>query len=103
SYLTIELRGPIPEEFHEGIGQNVFGCDICQDVCPWNSRAPVTGDPAFSPSVAPVEELAALSEGDFRSRFSASPIVRAKYAGVQRNVAIVMRNSVRRELDAHEP
>src|SRR5262249_29351992 len=49
SYLTIELRGPIPEEFHTGVGTNVFGCDICQEVCPWNSDAPLTEDPTFQP------------------------------------------------------
>ena len=64
SYFTIELRGEIPEEHRAGIGSHVFGCDICQDVCPWNGRAPVTDDPAFAPRrFAPrLEELAAIGE-----------------------------------------
>ena len=49
SYFTIELRGPIPEKHHAQMGRHVFGCDICQDVCPWNRRAPVTSDLAFAP------------------------------------------------------
>src|SRR4051812_22826922 len=49
SYFTIELRGEVPEEHRAGIGHHVFGCDICQDVCPWNRRAPLTEDPAYQP------------------------------------------------------
>ena len=62
SYFTIELRGAIPEEHRAGIGAHVFGCDICQDVCPWNGRAPVTDDAAFAPRhfAPPLEELAAI-------------------------------------------
>jgi epoxyqueuosine reductase len=94
-YFTIELRGTVPEEMRAGIGQHVFGCDICQDVCPWNRRAPVAEDPAFEPRhFAPaLEDLAALSEDEFRRTFEASPIQRAKYAGFLRNVAIAMGNS----------
>lgn len=94
-YFTIELRGSVPEEMRAGVGQHVFGCDICQDVCPWNSRAPVTDEPAFEPlNFAPaLEDLAALSLEEFREVFRSSPIQRAKYAGFLRNVAIAMGNS----------
>jgi epoxyqueuosine reductase len=94
-YFTIELHGAAPEEMRAHIGQHVFGCDICQDVCPWNSRAPVAEEPAFQPRLfaPPLEELAALTEDEFRSRFRGSPIQRAKYAGFLRNVAVAMGNS----------
>ena len=89
SYLTIELRGPIPREFHAAIGGNVFGCDICQEVCPWNSDAPITADPAFSPMPSPsVEEFEHLSQESFRSFFAPTPVSRAKYSGFTRNVNI---------------
>lgn len=96
SYLTIEKRGELPGESHEKIGNHVFGCDICQDVCPWNSRAPVSGDAAFAPAeVAPVlSTLAALSESEFREKFRKTPVWRAKYAGFLRNVAIALKNTV---------
>jgi epoxyqueuosine reductase len=95
SYFTIELRGPVPEAALAGIGRHVFGCDICQDVCPWNRRAPVTGDAAFAAAhFAPsLEVLAALSEAEFRSMFRDTPIPRARYAGFLRNVAIAMGNA----------
>jgi epoxyqueuosine reductase len=94
-YFTIELRGSIPEDMRAGIGQHLFGCDICQDVCPWNRRAPVADDPAFEPRnfAPPLEDLAALNSDAFREMFRASPIQRAKYAGFLRNVAIAMGNS----------
>jgi epoxyqueuosine reductase len=94
-YFTIELHGAAPEEMRASIGQHIFGCDICQDVCPWNSRAPVAQEPAFEPRhfAPPLDELAALTEDEFRSRFRGSPIQRAKYAGFLRNVAIAMGNS----------
>jgi epoxyqueuosine reductase len=94
-YFTIELHGAAPEEMRAGIGQHIFGCDICQDVCPWNSRAPVAQDPAFEPRhyAPPLEELAGLTEVQFRAMFESSPIQRAKYAGFLRNVAIAMGNS----------
>jgi epoxyqueuosine reductase len=95
SYLTIELRGPIPEELRDDVGTHVFGCDICQDVCPWNSRAPVTAEPAFAPKTTPLEDLASLSQDDFRARFANTPVSRAKYAGLLRNVAVAMGNSGR--------
>jgi epoxyqueuosine reductase len=92
SYLTIELRGPIPEDLQAGIGDNVFGCDICQDVCPWNTRAPVTADPDFAGMPIPLEQLATLSPEEFRERFQDSPIARAKHAGIVRNAAVASAN-----------
>jgi epoxyqueuosine reductase len=94
-YFTIELRGAVPEEMRGAMGQHVFGCDICQDVCPWNRKAPMAEEPAFEPRhFAPrLEDLADLTEAEFRERFQASPIQRAKYAGFLRNVAIAMGNS----------
>jgi epoxyqueuosine reductase len=102
SYFTIELRGPVPEEHRAGMGAHVFGCDICQDVCPWNGRAPVTSDPAFSPRevAPPLDRMAALSEQEFRALFRETPISRARYSGFLRNVAIAMGNSGRSEFRA---
>ena len=92
SYLTIELRGPIPEELRGGVGDHVFGCDICQDVCPWNASAPVTEDAAFRGSSIPLQTLAELSPEEFHQRFGHTPVARAKHAGLLRNVAIAMSN-----------
>ncbi len=97
SYWTIELRGSIPEEHRPDVGQHLFGCDICQDVCPWNShqRAALTDDPAFGPANGrpDLAELAALTEEEFNARFAGSPIERSRYSGFLRNVAIAMGNS----------
>lgn len=99
SYFTIELRGAVPEEQRSHMSNHVFGCDICQDVCPWNSRAPLTTEPEFSPShlAPPLEKLAAITEPEFRDIFRHSPVLRAKYSGFLRNVAIAMGNSGRME------
>ena len=115
SYLTIELRGAIPEEFREPMGKHVFGCDICQDVCPWNGRAPITEMAQFQPRVSPQREenrsdtlvpaqneslylpslewLLGLSETDFRELFRGSPVKRAKWRGLLRNACIAVGNS----------
>ncbi len=97
SYLTIELKGAIPEEQRAGVGRHVFGCDICQDVCPWNRRRRREGGPAFSPradGVAPdLSELAALDAAAFAARFRRSPVKRAKRRGLLRNVAVALGNS----------
>jgi epoxyqueuosine reductase len=94
SYFTIELRGAAPENQRAGIGAHVFGCDICQDVCPWNSRAPVTAEAAFAPRrfAPPLADLAALTEEEFRAMFRGTPVTRARYSGFLRNVAIAMGN-----------
>ena len=133
AYFTIELKGPIPREFRSNIGSNVFGCDICQDVCPWNSRqsaafsrqsrqvatselpefqpmqvsapaatvgqhtslasSPRPPAPAFSLFSPQIEDLASLTEDDFRRLFAHSPIKRAKYRGWLRNLCVAMGNS----------
>jgi epoxyqueuosine reductase len=123
SYLTIELRGPIPERFREGMGPHIFGCDICQDVCPWNRRAPVTYAEEFQPrsfanaSAAAAGEkekfglyrkngtsrealflpslawLASLSQSEFSEMFRGSSIKRTKWQGLIRNVCIALGNS----------
>ncbi len=95
SYFTIELRTAIPVEHRAAVGPHVFGCDICQDVCPWNRRAPVSTDPAFEPRefAPPLEKLASLSEPEFRALFRGTPITRARYTGFLRNVAVAMGNS----------
>ena len=95
SYFTIELRGPVAESRRDGIGHHVFGCDICQDVCPWNRRAATTSDPHFAPrQVAPdLAALAALTETVFRDMFRGTPVTRARYSGFLRNVATAIGNS----------
>jgi epoxyqueuosine reductase len=97
SYLTIEKRGSIPEELREGMGHQVFGCDICQDVCPWNREAALTTVPEFQPRPGLVNpelaELATLSEEQFREKFQKSPVKRTKRTGIRRNAVIAMANS----------
>jgi epoxyqueuosine reductase len=115
SYLTIELRGSIPEEFRAAMGNHVFGCDICQDVCPWNRRAPIVTLGPFQPRVFPAPEedhaaaphrpqdeslylprlewLLGLTEADFRELFRESPIKRTKWRGLLRNACIALGNS----------
>jgi epoxyqueuosine reductase len=97
SYLTIEHRGAIAPELMEGMGRQVFGCDICQDVCPWNRKAVIGNDPELEPRAELVnpalEALAAMDEAEFELRFNGSPVRRAGFLGLKRNVAIAMGNS----------
>lgn len=100
AYLTIEKRGPIDPELRAGMGRQIFGCDICQDVCPWNARArrsasvPDTElfprEPLVNPSLS---ALAALSEKEWEAMFFGSPVKRARFSGFRRNLAIAMGNS----------
>ena len=115
SYFTIELRGAVPLEFREAVGSHLFGCDICQDVCPWNRRAATTQEEAFFPMplpavplgngpgqqqvypeenttlcFPPLEQLAALTEYDFGRLFRQSPIKRAKFRAWLRNFSVAM-------------
>jgi len=95
SYFTIELRPAIPEAHRAAMGAHIFGCDICQDVCPWNRRAAETNEPDFRPrEFAPgLERMAAITEAEFRDMFRNSPVSRTKYRGFLRNVAVAMGNA----------
>lgn len=97
SYLTIEHKGAIDEELMPGMGRQIFGCDICQEVCPWNRKAPIAADPDLAPReelVNPsLEWLASLSEADWESSFNGSPVRRAGFLGLKRNLAVAMGNS----------
>jgi epoxyqueuosine reductase len=101
AYLTIEKRGTIDEALREGIGRQVFGCDICQDVCPWNEKARRQERFGRNPLLAPrralvnpsLEWLASITADDFRRLFKGSPLERSKLRGLRRNVAIAMGNS----------
>ena len=102
SYLTIEKRGEIPDELRAGMGRHIFGCDICQDVCPWNAKAhrrqmAVASDPDLQPREALINPaldwLAAMDQAEFGRWFFGSPVKRAKFEGFRRNLAIAMGNS----------
>jgi epoxyqueuosine reductase len=101
SYLTIEKQGAIPDELRDGMGRQVFGCDICQDVCPWNRKAPATQAPEFQAREGLVNPalqwLAEMKANEFRERFRGSPVRRAKLSGLRRNAVIAMGNSGHRE------
>lgn len=97
SYLTIELREDIPEAFRESMGNLVYGCDICQDVCPWNRKSPVSGVEEFKPRESnrspELRVMARMSADDFRERFRGSAIKRTRWRGLMRNVAVAMGNA----------
>jgi epoxyqueuosine reductase len=101
SYLTIEKRGDIPDDpnddLRSGIGRHVFGCDICQDVCPWNRKAPVTAAAEFQAREGLVNPaldwLAGMQPKGFRTVFRGSAIQRTKLSGLRRNAVIAMGNS----------
>jgi epoxyqueuosine reductase len=101
SYLTIELRGSIPAEFREPMGWQVYGCDICQDVCPYNRKAPNSSIPEFDPQQKGTEQslfhpvlewLAQMDQEQFRETFRHSAIKRAKWVGLLRNVCLALGN-----------
>jgi epoxyqueuosine reductase len=95
SYLTIELKGIIPIEFRKAIGNRIYGCDDCQIVCPWNSYAVKTDEPAFKEVEGTflLTEMILMDDEEFRKRFKGSPIKRIKRRGLLRNVAIALGNS----------
>jgi epoxyqueuosine reductase len=101
SYLTIELKGAIPEDLRSQMGTHIYGCDVCQDVCPYNIKfAQELGEPAFAPRAAIgnrdaqslARNLLAMNDDDFRTAFSGSPMKRAKRRGLLRNAAVVLGN-----------
>ena len=97
SYWTIEHRGAIPETRREGLGDWIFGCDICQEVCPWNlsfARTPADDPFGRRPDLEGLdpEEILAMDEDAFRSRFSGTALMRARFDGMRRNAAIVLGN-----------
>lgn len=102
SYLTIEHRGDIPEPLQVGMGDWLFGCDVCQQVCPFNRHAPAASEQNFAArDVAaglPIEEVASWSLEEYRTRLSGSAMKRATLAMLQRNAAIVARNKAKNEI-----
>ncbi len=97
AYLTIELKGSIPEDFRPQMGNQVFGCDICQDVCPWNRKRQWTQEEALQPRPEqvhpPLEKLARLTPAEFKRRFRHTPLERSKRRGLLRNVCVAIGNS----------
>jgi epoxyqueuosine reductase len=115
SYLTIELKGSVPEAMRPAMRDWLFGCDVCQEVCPWNRKAPPATEPALRPrpdllAVDPLEVLA-LSEDEFRRRFRATALWRTRRRGLLRNAALILGNrgdpaalpALRKALDDPEP
>jgi epoxyqueuosine reductase len=97
SYLTIEHRTSIPRELRPALGDWVFGCDICQEVCPWNDRAPPTGSAELLPQTGTdpllLAELFELDDAAFRLRFRRTPLWRSKRRGLLRNAAVALGNA----------
>ena len=97
SYLTIEHRGDIPEELAADVGTHVFGCDICQEVCPWNQTAPISDDHRWHPRPAwdtrTVADLAAMSDQELDEALKGSAMSRAKRVGIRRNLDVSVSNS----------
>ncbi len=102
AYATIELRGEIPEKDRTGIGHHLFGCDICQDVCPWNRKAPHSSNPAFEPKSGlfwpGIDQLLDLGEDEWRTMTRGTAVKRARIKGLLRNLMVVAGNSGLRKL-----
>ena len=96
SYLTIELRGDIPDAHRAAVGSHVYGCDVCQEVCPWNAAAPRSGDPAWQPRPAwdavDLLTLAQRTDHELTAALRGSPMKRTKARGLRRNVAVALDN-----------
>jgi epoxyqueuosine reductase len=96
SYLTIELRGDIPDAHRGGVGSHVYGCDVCQEVCPWNAAAPRSNDPAWQPRPAwdavDLLTLAHRADDELTAALRGSPMKRTKARGLRRNIAVALDN-----------
>jgi len=103
SYLTIELKGDIPAERHGGVGSHVYGCDICQEVCPWNASAPRSADPAWQPRAAwdrvDLMTLARRTDDELTAALKGSAMDRTRVRGLRRNVAVALKNAQETEPD----
>jgi epoxyqueuosine reductase len=97
SYLTIENKGPIPEEFRRALGDRIFGCDDCLDACPWNRFATASRDARLQPRPdllqRPLRDFLSLDDRAFKDLFRDSPILRAKRRGFLRNVCVALGNT----------
>lgn len=100
SYLTIEHRGDIPESLKTDMGTHVYGCDVCQEVCPYNAAAPVSSDPAWLPRAAwdgpSVDDLKTLADDRLRDALRDSAMARARKAGLRRNFEMAANNAAAR-------
>ena len=97
SYLTIEQRGLVPDELKSAVGTHVYGCDVCQEVCPYNATAPTSSDPAWLPRAAwdrrSVDDLLQMSDAELRAALAASAMMRARKAGLRRNIDLAAENA----------
>ena len=97
SYLTIELRGPIPDPLRSAIGAHVYGCDVCQEVCPWNGTATTSAAPEWQPRQAwdmrTIVDLARMTDDELRGAVRGSAMQRAKTEGLRRNFAVAADNA----------
>ncbi|MGE5244992.1 MAG: tRNA epoxyqueuosine(34) reductase QueG [Betaproteobacteria bacterium] len=97
SYLTIEQRGPIPDEWRAAVGSHVYGCDICQEVCPWNQHAARSDDPAWQPRPAwdgvTIDDLAGRSDEALAEGLRGTAMRRAKVGGMRRNIEVARTNA----------
>jgi epoxyqueuosine reductase len=96
SYLNIEMRGPVAEDLRPFVDEWLFGCDVCQEVCPWNRKAPLAAESAFSPRpdllALDLVQILSLSEEEFKKRFRATALLRAGRSGLLRTAAMILGN-----------
>jgi len=103
SYLTIELRGAMPDAVRGAIGSHVYGCDVCQEVCPWNARSPTSADPAWQPRPAwdmrTIVELSRMGDAEIGTAMRGSAMRRTKVEGLRRNIAVAIHNAQPKKAD----
>jgi epoxyqueuosine reductase len=107
SYLTIELKADIPAKWHDGVGSHVYGCDVCQEVCPWNASAPRSADPAWQPRPAwdrvDLMTLARRTDDELTAALEGSAMERARVRGLRRNISVALKNAQETEPDNADP